>query len=186
MKFSKTRQVRSPERGTSGSAGIDFFVPTFDKQFISDLLEKNENLYLKPKPDASFILGTSIILMPQDRILIPSGIYVDFTEEENQLKQSTKLQVGLSLNATNKSGVGSKKGLDYLASCVDVDYEGEVHINLVNTGKFPVKISERDKIIQFLLQPVFYSSLDEVLFEELYVNSSSERGTGGFSSTDKK
>jgi dUTP pyrophosphatase len=33
MKYTKTREVRSPNRGTPGSAGIDFYIPTgFDQK----------------------------------------------------------------------------------------------------------------------------------------------------------
>lgn len=186
MKFSKTRGVKSPQRGTPLSAGIDFFIPHFTKKFISDLLQKNEHLSTQIKLNASYLVDDKIVLMPQDRILIPSGIHVNFTEEEFSLRESTNLPLGLSLNANNKSGIASKRGLDHLANVVDVDYEGEIHINLVNTSIYPVEIKENEKIIQFLLQPVFYATLDEVSFEDLYLNSNSQRGTGGFGSTDEK
>jgi len=186
MNFSKTRQVKSPQRGTDGSAGIDFFVPNFTKKFVTDLLEKNPHITTLAKLDCSYISDDSIILQPQDKILIPSGVHVNFMEEESLLKAATNLPLGLSLNAANKSGIASKRGLSYLAAICDADYEGEIHINLVNTGAYTVKISEGEKIIQFLLQPVYYASLNEVLFEDLYVNSTSQRGEGGFGSTDKK
>lgn len=186
MKFSKTRQVKSPQRGTTRSAGIDFFVPTFNKKLITDLLLKNEHLSTLINQELSYVVDKTITLMPQHRILIPSGIHVNFTEEESDLKDATNIHMGLSLNAANKSGIGSKKGLTYLACIVDSDYEGEIHINLVNTGTYPVQISEGEKIIQFLLQPVFYSSIDEVAFEDLYINSTSQRGIGGFGSTNTK
>jgi len=184
MKFSKTRQVKSPQRGTSNSAGIDFFVPVFTKKFKIELLQKNQNISPTVKNDISHILDNSVILMPRDRILIPSGIHVNFLEEES-VQNSLGVTYGLSLNANNKSGVASKLGLSFLASIVDSDYQGEIHISLVNTGKYPISINENDKIIQFLLQPVIYAPLDEVSFNDLY-DVTSERGTGGFGSTDKK
>ena len=49
MKYSKVREVRSPNRGTKDSAGIDFYIPTgFDQK-----------------------------VMPGESALIPSGIKVD-------------------------------------------------------------------------------------------------------------
>ena len=49
MKYSKVREVRSPNRGTKESAGIDFYIPTgFDQK-----------------------------VMPGESVLIPSGIKVD-------------------------------------------------------------------------------------------------------------
>jgi dUTPase len=68
---------------------------------------------------------------------------------------------------------------------VDEDYQGEVHINMQNTGNYPVRILEDEKLIQFLLQPVLYNTPTEVPYEELYANES-ERGAGGFGHTDKK
>lgn len=53
--------------------------------------------------------------------MIPSGIKM-------------KVMPGYALVFMNKSGVGAKQQLDVLASVVDEDYEGEVHINLVNNG----------------------------------------------------
>ena len=185
MKFSKTRQVKSPQRGTPQSAGIDFFIPSFTKKFITDLLQKNPRLATLVKTNSSYIVDNTIVLMPHDRILIPSGIHVNFTEEENLLKNATNLPLGLSLNAANKSGIGSKRGVSYLAQIIDSDYEGEIHINLVNTGAHPVQISEGEKIIQFLLQPVYYAAIEEVSFDDLYINSTSQRGSGGFGSTNK-
>ena len=41
ISFLKIRDVKSPLRANQFDAGIDFFVPKFTKQFISDLKEKN-------------------------------------------------------------------------------------------------------------------------------------------------
>lgn len=190
MKFSKTRLVKSPSRGTQVSAGIDFFVPKFDEKFIHDLMAKNLELRLstelESEIEASRVSDTFIVLMPHDKILIPSGIYVNFTTEASELRAVTGLKnIGLSLNANNKSGVASKKGLSFLSAIVDEDYQGEVHINVQNTGNYPVIIREDEKIIQFLLQPVLYNTLEEIEFSDLY-KTLSERGTGGFGHTDNK
>ena len=49
MKYSKVREVRSPNRGTLESAGIDFYIPT----------------------------GFSQKVMPGESVMIPSGIKID-------------------------------------------------------------------------------------------------------------
>lgn len=41
IKFLKIRDVKSPSRAFTYDAGIDFYVPKFDKKFIKDLKEKN-------------------------------------------------------------------------------------------------------------------------------------------------
>lgn len=53
MKIAKIRDVKTPSRGTKGSAGIDFYVPNdFQKQYV----------------------------LPGEQILIPSGIKVNIPE----------------------------------------------------------------------------------------------------------
>ena len=49
MKFCKIKEVKSPNRGTSDSAGLDFYIP----------------------------VGEDISILPQDKALIPSGIKMD-------------------------------------------------------------------------------------------------------------
>jgi dUTP pyrophosphatase len=174
MKIAKVRNVKTPARANKDDAGIDFFVPEFDEKFIKDLREKN--LYL------SIILDENeqpsyINLHPHNRILIPSGIHVNFIEDAE--KNST----GLALVAHNKSGVASKKGLDRLAEVVDESYQGEVHLSLVNTGYETIKIYPGDKIVQFILVPVYYSDIQETNITNLY-DKESNRGTGGFGSTN--
>lgn len=161
MKFSKVREVKDPIRSTPKSAGIDFFVPVFTESFINDFEIKNPNILISDK---------KICLLPNTRCLIPSGIHVNIPE-------------GFMLNAFNKSGVSSKKGLLKVAETVDEDYLGEVHISLLNSSNNSIIIEENEKIIQFILIPVSYLLPIEVDISELYINKDTERGTGGFGST---
>lgn len=170
MKFSKIRDVKSPQRGTELSAGIDFFVPKFTKEFKEDLFQKNLNSISFDDLEKNNI----IVLKPHNKILIPSGIKVNFTGEQNK-----------ALVAFNKSGVATKLGLDVMACVVDQDYQGEIHISLINNTKKTVKIKEGDKIIQFLMLHIFYESIEEINIGELY-SQVSERGEGGFGSTGVK
>ena len=94
MKFAKVRNVKSPERGTAKSAGVDLFVPSMDDKFVNDLSEMNKGEINKE----SVLVYKSIILKPQQKVLIPSGIKVNFDSD-----------IPMALIAHNKSGVGSKK-----------------------------------------------------------------------------
>ena len=148
MKFSRVREVKSPTRGTSKSAGIDFYVP------------------------GDFASGGEYFIKPGENVLIPSGI-------------KAKVPTGYALIAFNKSGVATKKGL-YVGACVvDEDYQGEIHLHLTNVGDKTVTIQKDDKIAQFILLPVYYATPVEVPIQELY-DSTTERGVGGFGSTDDK
>lgn len=163
MRFSKVRDVKTPLRANTTDAGIDFFVPNDSTKFYNDVLSKNsESIF-------SYIFDEGIRLHPHERILIPSGIHVEVPK-------------GYALIAFNKSGVASKKGLDLLASVVDEEYQGEVHISVQNTSNENVFIEFGSKIIQFILLPVNYSMPEEVPFEDLY-KEESLRGAGGFGST---
>lgn len=159
MKYTKTRDVKSPCRGTQLSAGIDFFVPN------------------------DWNSGTERIVRPGERILIPSGI-------------KANVPSGHALIAFNKSGVATKTGLIIGACVVDEDYQGEIHLSLINTntdrdvfaeGSYvkldgSVAISPGEKLAQFILLPVNYAMPEETDADELYAENT-ERGEGGFGST---
>ena len=147
MKITKIRDVKTPTRGTQGSAGIDFYVPN---DYPSDLCS----------------------ITPGDRFFIPSGI-------------KANVPSGFALIAMNKSGVALKKGLMVGACVVDSDYQGEIHLHLVNTSSKTVKIEPGDKLTQFLLIPVDHCEV-EVVAENRLFESTPVRGSGGFGSTGIK
>jgi len=141
IKISKVKNVKTPTRGTPGSAGIDFYVPE-DLQFE---------------------------ISPGKDVCIPSGIRVNVPE-------------GHALVAFNKSGVALKKNLTVGACVIDEDYQGEIHLHLINAGSKPATISSGEKIIQFLLLPVKYPQVLVTEDEKLFI-SETLRGSGGFGST---
>ena len=147
MKIAKIRNVKTPRRGTEGSAGIDFFVP----DDYPNSLRRVE---------------------PGERYFIPSGI-------------KANVPTGYALIAMNKSGVALKKGLMVGACVVDSDYQGEIHLHLVNTSNKAVTIEPGEKLTQFLLIPVDHSMVQVVDPNDLFDNES-ERSTGGFGSTGVK
>lgn len=171
IKFTKIRNVKTPTRGTPRSAGIDFYVPEDLTQSELDVKQpiKQE---IRALVEGKFGLIKKLELFPNQRILIPSGIKM-------------KIPTGYAGVVMNKSGVASKTGLDKLAELIDEDYQGEIHINVVNTGTNPVVIRPGDKIAQMIITPVYIADLemknstDEVFTEETV------RGEGGFGSTNK-
>lgn len=213
IKFTRSREVKLPYRAHATDAGIDFFVPTFDKNFIEDIKKKNPKLFNEnnngypassgliassgcismsgssPSPKLEFNLsdnnssffkmddqeGALYFLLPSlGRVNIPSGIYCQMQEN------------GRALIACNKSGIASKHGIIFGAQVVDFEYQGEIHINVINTSSEVVRIYEGQKLIQFLETPIFTSEIEEVeKLQELYKGATS-RAAGGFGSTDKK
>jgi dUTP pyrophosphatase len=170
LKFLKIRDVKSPVRGTAEAAGIDFFVPNYNAQFVVDFREKNPNIDYAYTADDSM----QFVVKPGQRVLIPSGI-------------KTWMTPGTALIAANKSGVASKKGLIFGAQVVDSDYAGEVHISVINTRNDDVLIKCGEKLIQFIHTPVLLTppeEVDEYMFNALH--NKSQRGEGGFGSTGTK
>lgn len=169
--FTKVREVKSPSRGTAQSAGIDFYMPQIDEKFIEDFLKKNEGAQV-------LLTNEYMMILPGERALIPSGIRVWIENPET------------ALIAANKSGVATQKGLIFTAQVVNSDYTGEVHLGVYNTSKFPVVIHPDEKVLQFLHMPIFFSDLKEMdnqeydTFTQHFVET--ERGEGGFGSTDQK
>ena len=111
-------------------------------------------------------------LIPGESVLIPSGI-------------RAKVPEGFMLAAFNKSGVCTKKKLIVGASIVDEDYQGEIHIHLINAGDDVATFERGDKLVQFILVPVNYEGIEVVDNTELF-EQKSERGEGGFGSTGNK
>lgn len=116
---------------------------------------------------------------PGSAIMIPSGIKCAYPP-------------GYALILFNKSGISSKYKLTALANVCDSDYQGEIHISLINVGRDPVEVSAGMKIAQFILMPIELAEPTEVDNEEslwdLWRSSSesrnvSQRGDGGFGST---
>jgi len=147
MKISKVRKVKTPTRGTDGSAGIDFYVPDDYPQSLRRISRG-------------------------DRYFIPSGIKANVPE-------------GYALIAMNKSGVALKKGLMVGACVVDSDYQGEIHLHLVNTSNEDCFIEPGEKLVQFLLIPVNHCDID-LVDEEVLFEQETTRGAGGFGSTGIK
>lgn len=118
---------------------------------------------------------SKIEILPLGKVVIPSGIHV-------------KLPENVFLKAENKSGIASKRNLLVGACVIDVDYEGEIHINLINCSNNNVTISSGEKIVQFVryFQPVMNEVIEYSSKEELYKDSKSKRGSGGFGSSGLK
>lgn len=172
--FMKVRDVKSPTRGTSKASGIDFYVPGFNHRFIQDFKSKNPDIStLKPGCFEYILLDHKILLAPGARLTIPSGIKVRGLKD-------------ISLNAHNKSGISTKKGLIYGAEVVDMDYTGEIHISIINTSNFIVEINENEKILQFLQEFVNIGDIIEVNSSEELFLEESERGENWQGSTDNK
>jgi len=113
-------------------------------------------------------------LEPGARILIPTGVKMD-------------IPAGWALVFFNKSGISVKYGLIVGAQVIDHGYQGEIHMNVINSNnENPVYIDEGDKLVQGILIPIGLHPLVETPLEEMFQENEmipSTRGDGGFGST---
>lgn len=159
MKITKIREVKTPTRGTECSAGLDFYVPA----------------------------GIRLCMLPGDDVLIPSGIkeevphgYALIAHNRSSMATSTRAMKYAGL----KGNPNSTRGCVVVGACVvDEDYQGEIYIHLINVGRCAETIIAGMKVVQLVLTPVSYEGVEVVDEEELF-NQASERGKGGFGSTN--
>lgn len=160
MKITKIREVKTPTRGTECSAGLDFYVPA----------------------------GIRLCMLPGDDVLIPSGIKVEvphgyalIAHNRSSMATSTRAMKYAGL----KGNPNSTRGCVVVGACVvDEDYQGEIYIHLINVGRCAETIIAGMKVVQLVLTPVSYEGVEVVDEEELF-NQATERGKGGFGSTNK-
>lgn len=173
IQFTKIRDVKSPARANTNDAGMDFFIPYYSEQFLTDLKEKNKtnDIIYNLKVDEIGQEIAEIVLMPHAQINIPSGIRVNIFDKDTFLL------------AQNKSGVATKYRLVVGACVVDADYQGEIHLNLINTSNEQVVLRTGQKIVQFIHLPYIKSELEEITNKQYEAIKVSDRGTGGFASS---
>lgn len=161
MKFCKIRNVKSPVRGTSKAAGIDFFVPNFGG---------NKGFIVNP--------GTDVLIPSGIKMEIPKG-YMLMAADKSGIITSKWACIG----AGRTPKAEAFESIVILgAKIVDEDYQGEIYIHVVNVGRAKVHIKAGMKIAQFILVPVSYEGLEEVPEAELF-SRPSERGEGALGST---
>ena len=120
--------------------------------------------------DLRAFLSSSVILLPGERKLVPTGIYLEIPKDyEAQVR--------------SRSGLALKKGISVLNSpgTIDADYRGELKVILINLSDKVFVVEKGLRIAQMVLSPVIKAKLKEVTELE-----NTERGSGGFGSTGIK
>ncbi len=112
-------------------------------------------------------LDASIILSPNQRALIPTGLFLE-------LPEGTEAQV------RPRSGLAFKHGITVLNApgTIDADYRGEVGVLLINLGTEPFEVKDGERIAQLVVAKYTRITLAET--DDL---RASERGAGGFGHT---
>ena len=115
-------------------------------------------------------LDTPVVLKSLERILIPTGLFLE-------------LPIGYEAQIRSRSGLAFKSGLTVLNSpgTIDADYRGEVKVILVYLSKEDFIISDGERIAQMIIAK--HEQAEWIEVEQL---QETERGSGGFGSTGKK
>ncbi len=114
-------------------------------------------------------LKDDIILKPLQRVLIPTGLYIELPE-------------GYEAQIRPRSGLAYKHGISVLNSpgTIDADYRGEIKVLLVNLSNDDFVIKNGERICQMVI-----ARHETVNFELVDSLDDTERGTGGFGHTGK-
>ena len=178
IQFTKIRNVKSPNRAHSHDAGTDFFIPEYSEEFLKDLKAKNtanKLQYILDGEDGENSNYTLRIIVPAgEQINIPSGIKVNILDKNTYLE------------ANNKSGIASKYHLVVGACVVDADYQGEVHLNLLNVGNTDIELVSGMKIVQFIHKYYIDTNWEEISVDEYNNLDKTSRSDGGFGSSGIK
>ncbi|HAN31557.1 MAG TPA: dUTP diphosphatase [Myxococcales bacterium] len=111
---------------------------------------------------------TSLTLAPGERLAVPTGLALEIpTGWEAQVRPRSGNAFRLGLTVLNAPGT------------IDSDYRGEVKVLLVNLGANPVTINRGMRIAQLVFAPA-----PQVHFVDAEALEQTQRGTGGFGSTD--
>ena len=112
-------------------------------------------------------LEAPIELLPMQRTLIPTGIFIELPE-------------GYEAQIRPRSGLAFKHGITVLNTpgTIDADYRGEIKVLLINLSNLPFTVNNGERIAQMIVAP--HSRVVWTVADDL---SGTERGAGGFGHT---
>lgn len=114
-------------------------------------------------------LDAPITLNKNDIVLVPTGLFIEIPE-------------GYEAQIRSRSSLALKNGIFCLNSpaTIDSDYRGELKIILASLTDKPFTINNGDRIAQMI-----FAKVEKIDFEEVDSISNTQRGEGGFGSTNK-
>jgi dUTP pyrophosphatase len=119
--------------------------------------------------DLRAFLSASLILQPGQRMLVPTGLFLEIPE-------------GYEAQIRPRSGLAIKQGITCLNTpgTIDADYRGEIKVILINLSSEEQTIHDGDRIAQMVFQKIEKASL--ITVDSL---NQTERSDGGFGHTGK-
>ena len=119
--------------------------------------------------DLRAFLQTEIILKPQERLLLPTGLFIE-------------LPIGFEAQIRPRSGLAFKHGITVLNSpgTIDADYRGEIKVLLINLSSVNFIIKNGERIAQMII-----AKHERVEWNAVENLEETVRGAGGFGHTGK-
>jgi dUTP pyrophosphatase len=119
--------------------------------------------------DLTANIDESITLKPLERILIPTGIYI-------------QLNPGYEAQIRPRSGMSIKYGITVLNTpgTIDADYRGEIKVILVNLSNEEYTIKDGDRVCQMVI-----SKYEQITWDNVLLLDETERNEGGFGHSGK-
>jgi dUTP pyrophosphatase len=112
-------------------------------------------------------LKESVVLKPMERILIPTGLYIELPQGyEGQVRPRSGLALKHGISLVNAPGT------------IDSDYRGEIGVLLINLGVKDFTVHSGDRIAQLVV-----SSYEKIVFNLKESLEPTERGSGGYGHT---
>lgn len=115
-------------------------------------------------------LENSQVLMPLERVLVPTGLYIELPE-------------GYEAQVRPRSGLAAKHGISIVNTpgTIDPDYRGEIKVILVNLSDVPFTLEPGERIAQMII-----ARFEHISWNEVETLSETVRGEGGFGHTGVK
>ena len=137
---------------------------------------EKHNLKVGTKDSAGIDLPACL----DERITIKAKEYVDI-----DAKIHVEIPQGRFGMVVPRSSIGTKKhlALQNTVGIIDSDYRGAIKLKFFNYGNDNVTIEDGEYIAQMIIAP--YTSVDLQKVDTLDELSETERGAGGFGSTNK-
>jgi dUTP pyrophosphatase len=115
--------------------------------------------------DLSAFIENDILIKPNERELIPTGIAVSLPQNiEGQVRPRSGLSLKYGITVLNSPGT------------IDSDYRGEIKVILINHGNEDFIIKNNDRIAQLVFNEVVKVSFKEV--KDLDQTSRNQKGFG--------
>jgi len=115
----------------------------------------------------------SYTLQPLERKLFKTGL-------------SMSIPSGMYGRIAPRSGLAFKNGIEVMAGVIDEDYRGEVGVLLINLDKEPITLPLIKEGKEIPIAQIIFEFYNNVKIDTVNTLTETNRGEGGFGSTDKQ